>query len=356
MAILTKLATNTLKLSRSLKAIKAKDQSYLFLTLADLSQQGFSMHQSLDYLKLLLPQYVNIFEDIREKLLEGLSFEEAIKEYGFHISHVAQLFYAEKQGRFSQELADLGREIEENYRQKSEIIKILLYPALLFLLMIGLLFAIRSYMLPQIMTFVSPEAYQSNLLVQILLNFFTYLPQIFLLFLIMALSAYLLVDFYLLKLDLLPRYQILVRFPLLKKGIRRYCAHKFTKNLALFYEAGYSIQQAIHFLNKYPIDPLMTSIAQALQEGFLAGETLDQMIEDLAIFPPDLGLVILRGEVTSQLGHQCRIYSQKVYQDLVEDIRRKLSLIQPILFIVIGLLVMAMYLIMMLPMLTMQGI
>lgn len=40
----------------------------------------------------------------------------------------------------------------------------------------------------------------------------------------------------------------------------------------------------------------------------------------------------------------------------MNDIQAKLTLVQPVLFIIIGVLVMSMYLLMMLPMLTMQGI
>lgn len=356
MVILTKQLTSILKLSKLPKQIKEKDRSYLLLTLADLSQQGFSIQQSLDYLKVLLPKYVPILDAIEMKFLQGLSFAQAIKEYGFPLSQVAQLFYADKQGRFSQALVEVGREIEANHRRKAEIIKLLAYPALLSLFMTGLLFGIRTFMLPQILSFVSPQAYETNFWVQVLVNFFTFLPQIFLVIVISILSLYLLIDFWLLKLDILRRYQLLVHWPLCQRWVRAYCGYKFTKHLALFYEAGYSIQQALQFINKYPIDPLMTSIAQELQTGYLGGQALDQMIGDLGIFPSDLSLVILRGELTSQLGHQCRIYSIKIYQDLVEDFRRKISLIQPILFLLIALLVMSMYLMMMLPMLTMQGI
>ena len=348
--------TDILKLSKEIRRFRPADKAYFLLTLADLYQQGFSLSQSIEFMQILLPRYKPLLINVQAGLLQGSTFEETIKGIGFNLSEIAQLMYAEKQGRLGQAFYHLGQRIEQFVADRQEFVKVLTYPLLLVILLIGILFGVRTFMLPQIVSFISPQVYRENMMVQILVVFFTYLPQIALTILTFILFSYLLIDFWLLRLPLLDRYQKLIKVPWLSFWVRSYCAYKFTDNLAFFFEAGFSIQQVIQFILAYPIDPLMTEIARVLDKGYRDGLSLESQIEALLIFPRELPLIILKGQVTSMLSHQCRIYAQRVYKELLEDIRKKISYIQPLLFTLIAVLIVAMYLMMMLPMLTMDGI
>ena len=66
--------------------------------------------------------------------------------------------------------------------------------------------------------------------------------------------------------------------------------------------------------------------------------------------------MIYQGELTSQATSKCLVYADKLLNNLLEDISAKITYIQPVLFILIAVLVMAMYLMMLLPMLTMDGL
>lgn len=333
-----------------------KYRAYFFLTLSDLYSQGFSLGESLSFMTLLLPKYGPLMAAIKENLGQGLAFEQAIAPLKMPLSVVAQLFYAEKQGRFGPGLGDIGRQLADFEAYRKQLIKVLSYPLLLGVFLIGLLFGIREFMLPQLASFISQKVYDSNFLVRLLILFFSFLPQIFLTLTGLILIIYLLVDLWLLKQEGLKRYNILVKFPLIRKWVRKYCSYKFTRELAHFYASGYSLQQTCQLLIRYPVDPYLAALAQALSEGFLSGESLSDQLSDLGIFMKELPFVIQKGEITSRLAHQCQIYSHQLFKDLMEDIQKTMGFIQPLLFLLIALLVMAMYLLMMLPMLTMDGI
>lgn len=354
MVILMKKPTSILKLSKDKDKIRSKDQAYFLKTLADLFDQGFSMNQSLEFMQVLMPKYSANFELIRNRLLQGLPFESSLKQLGYSSTIVAQIFFAEKQGRFVQGLTDASRQICQIHRDQAAVIKVLTYPIFLFICIFAMLFAARSFILPQMLSFISDEVYQESLFIQLLVNFFRYLPQILWVLLIALLFIYCVFNYYLLKQSQLQSYKTCVRLPIIGRWVRYYYSYKLTYQFAFFFEAGFSMQQIIQFLKDYPLDSFLTEIAQVLARGFEAGALFEEQLSQLGIFTAELPLVIRRGQMISALAHQCRLYSQRIYQELVQDIRRKINYIQPILFSLIAVLIISMYLLMMLPLLSMQ--
>lgn len=353
--------TSTLKTINTSKLFKRNSfkipvalQPFFFKTIAEMLAEGFSINQSLNFMKLLLPKYQLSLQLILNNLASGQNFELSLKDLGFSSQIIAQLFFAQRQGRFIETLLEIADHLSilADYRKK--LIKALLYPLVLSGFLIALLFGMRSFMLPQIMSFISEDTYQENLTARLLILFFTFLPQISLFLLGSILVLYLLIDFYLMRQSELRRFQILVNIPFLKTTIRQYCSYRLAKELGFFFNSGFSIQQTIELLITYPIDPFFTELAQALKGNFLQGIALKESIKNVDIFTSVLPVVIYQGELTNQTAQKCKLYAAKTFDDLLESISKKISYIQPILFIIIAILVMAMYLIMMLPMLTME--
>lgn len=343
------------KLSKELK-IPKNLQPYLLKTLSELLQEGFSIHQSLHFMRILMKKQTKAIDYIISQLEKGMSLESSLEPLGYSNALIAQLFYAQRQGRFIDSLLDASNQLQEAQKYRQKLIKTLIYPIFLGIGLVGMLFAMRLFLLPQVTSFISQEVYDEQFFVRVLVRFFTYLPQIFGILLAIVLIIYGCVDLYLLKQTEMKRYQILTRIPGLKKWVRSYSSYKVSKEIGHFFTGGYSIQQTITVLVDYPIDPFLSEIANEIKKGMLKGEDLAVILEDLDIFTKELPLVIYQGELTSQTAQKCSLYSQKVYSDLMNDIQAKLTLVQPVLFIIIGVLVMSMYLFMMLPMLTMQGI
>ena len=339
--------------ARNMK-LNAKQRAYLLLTLADLLEEGFSLNQSLVFVKLLMKPQAKQIDSVIIQLQQGLAFEKSIQELGYSVTTVAQLFYAQRQGRFTDALRSAASQMQQVQSYQQKFIKVITYPLLMAAFLLAMMFAMRILLLPHIMSFISQETYDSNLMVRLLVIFFNYLPQISLFLLAFNLIFYLCFDFYLLRLDYLKRYQLLVRFPFLSYWVRGYCSYKLSKELGYFFEGGYSLLQTVEVLTVYPIDPFLTEIAERLKKGLIQGKPLADIIREINLFSIELPMVIYQGELTSQMAQKCKVYSNKLFHDLMDDVAKKIGYIHPILFIVIAVLIMGMYLTIMLPMLTME--
>lgn len=356
MATLMQQLTNRLKWFNSSQRLPKKQHAYFLKTVAELLEQGFSLNQALAFLQLLLGKHSSLIQTVLDKLAQGETFEKSIQPLGYRVSVIAQLFYAQRQGRFVESLRDNATHLQRIRDYQVKTMKLLSYPIIMGCFLIGLLFGMRHFMLPHIMGFISQQTYNENILVQALVLFFTYLPQLAIGLLAIQLMIVGVIDLYLMRVSYMKRYQLLSRLPLIRKWVKLFCTYKVSKELGYFYKAGYSLQQLLDVLIQYPVDPFLAEVAQRLWQGLLQGMPLPNLIGECGIFTKEFGLVIYQGELTSQAASKCLVYADKLLNDLLEDISAKITYIQPVLFILIAVLVMAMYLMMLLPMLTMDGL
>lgn len=355
MATSTKKFTPNLKWFNTTQPFPKKYHAYFLKTVAELLEQGFSIQQALVFMQLLMKKYHDNFQLVIDKLGQGEPFEKSIECLGYRIPVMAQLFYAQRQGRFIAALKDNAEHLQRIHDYKTKILKLLSYPLLMGCFLVALLFGMREFMLPHILGFIEPSVYEKNRLIQLLVLFFTYLPQLFLGLGAFLLISVLAIDMWLMKGTYFWRYQVMCRIPIVKKWTRWFCTQKVSKELGYFFEAGYSLQQLLEVIIKYPIDPFLTELAHYLWQGLSQGEPLTDLLQKCRFFTAEFGLIIYQGELTSQVATKCRVYADKLLNDLMQDISKKIGYIQPLLFIVIAVLVMAMYLMMLLPMLTMEG-
>ncbi|MFK8198004.1 type II secretion system F family protein [Tuanshanicoccus lijuaniae] len=358
MGIFQRKAITNLKLfeRKPISKLPAKDQSYFLRTLYELLTEGFSLNQALVFMELLMPKYQPLIHILVTTLASGKGIEIGLRQIGYSLDIVAQLYYAQRQGRFYDALLTSANKLAKSQENKVKIIKVLMYPCVMFVFLIILLLGMRLFLLPHITSFISQETFDSNILVRVLILFFTYLPQLMLGGLGIVVVIYLFFDLYLMKQTYMTRNKILLKVPIIRHWIRSYTTYKLADTLGHFIGGGFSIQQTIDFIVQYPIDPFLSELALYLQSGYQQGEELKTTLDQLQLFRSEFGMIIYQGELTSQLPTKCLVYAAKILSDMLEDIAKKLTYLQPILFIIIAVMVMAMYLLMMLPMLTMDGL
>lgn len=338
------------------KRLSKKEQSYFLKTLYELLSEGFSLNQSLVFMTVLMPKAQHFIQETIQQFEQGRGLDRGLKQMGFSLDVIAQIYYSQKQGRFLQALKENGIKIEQKLSYQNKLVKVLVYPTVMFVFLIVLLLGMRIVLLPHILSFISEEVLSSAIFIRLLVVFFMYLPQILLGIVGVALVILAVIDLWLIKKPPIVKYQILLKFPIIKRWIRCYCTSKVCSSLGYFIQGGFSLQQTLSFIIQYPIDPFLSELAKLLQSQLLKGETLSHSLTTIGIFQQEMEMIIYQGELTSQVAVKCLIYAEKLMFQLMEDIAKKLTYIQPILFIIIALLVMAMYLLMMLPMLTLEGL
>lgn len=151
----------------------------------------------------------------------------------------------------------------------------------------------------------------------------------------------------------LQRAQLYVRIPIIGNLVKLHYTHFFAYEFSQLFKIGYSVKQITETLVAQEQVPFLYDFGLFLQDQYLAGQTFSDSLKLAGVFSQEFPAVVIQGELLNQLAVKTRLYSQRILRRLYEEIEQKIKVTQSILFLIVGLSVVVVYLILMLPMLTM---
>ena len=140
-----------------MEKLSLNNQYYLFKNLSDLFSAGFTIKESLQFLDEVGGRRATI-RKIANKLSEGSSFSDSIVGL-VHNDFYNQIMISEKYGDLSSCLYELSHFIEVKLKNKSKIKDLLFYPIVLVIILIGIVYAINAFVLPQLSSINSMQHY-----------------------------------------------------------------------------------------------------------------------------------------------------------------------------------------------------
>jgi len=96
--------------------------------------------------------------------------------------------------------------------------------------------------------------------------------------------------------------------------------------------------------------PLLHEMATDLRSQLINGKKLSDALSIFAFFEKDLASIIAHGEYNGRLDSELQFYSKVCFERLEEKLTKLFLLIQPIIFLFIGLLIITIYMAIFLPM------
>lgn len=344
------LPKKTSEITASPKKWSTKVQADFLLQLSELLEEGFPLYDSIHFSEITMPSHQADFQSIKTHLEGGSSFVQAITVFGFNQRTLTQLHLAILHGDFIRTLHYCADSIQTIEKQRRTFIKVTLYPVFLIFMAISMLFIVRRFMLPTLESL--GEA--TNTVTKLVLWYLRYLPQLFLVGVLVLLLLVARITYYWKRTDVLTRAIMLAKLPLFGKYVRLYYSFYFSKELANFLENGLSLTHMIEELKKQEYDDLLAELARQMEASFFAGHSLPVFIAGIPIFTEELVWIMHQGELTSQLAIKLNFYAAACFKSLIARIERMITFIQPIMFLWVGLLVVLIYLTLMLPMINLM--
>lgn len=357
MDISVRKLTNTTTLKQLLHTNLTKTwnedlQSDVLLYTAEMLQEGFSLLDTMTFIQLIYPKHSNTFKQMTDDLTMGDYFFESTKHINLPSDIRFQIEIAEKHTDFPNHLATIAAYLKDRSTQKKKLIAIMFYPLSLFTLILLMLFGIRWFMLPQLNSLhTSPDSQ----IIKIIIWFLTNYPYLLFINLCLGLGSYIYYKLWKKRVSPLQRARFIVKLPIIGYLFKLYYTYFFGNELGQLLNVGYSLQQvALTFQNQTKI-PLLNDIGTALNVSLQNGQTFPASLESLHIFTNEFPAIILQGEVLHGLGIKTKLYAKRCLAQLYRELSKQTKVIQNILFLWVALTVITVYLILMLPMLTMIG-
>lgn len=314
--------------------------------LGQLLAEGFSMKDALIFLEILLKDEGQWIEEISFHLAEGGSLDAALKSLDFPDWITSQIYFAHQQGKIAEALQSCGQQLQNEQDRKKELRSLLSYPIFLIFFMIGMLFAMRLFLLPQMKSMIDAE----EGLAQLAVLFIQYSPHLIILSALFFLVLVLFLKIYQRQQSVIKSADLLTSFPIVGNLFTQFYSYRFAKEWSSLLNSGLSMQSIVSIMQEEQTTLMMQEIGQLLEAGLLEGRTLSEIINQLHFFNDEFAAIVMHGQKIGNLSDSLNVYAQQCLAQLNEMIQKLFRYIQPVLFIIIALLIVIIYGSMLFPM------
>ena len=304
-------------------------------------------------------KFSQILLSINEDITEGNSLSSSMKKYPsiFDEIYTSTIYAGETSASLSEVFHDLSIYLDKEAKIRSQVVGALIYPAVLFFVSIAVIYALLSFVLPQVVEqFVSSNV-ELPLLTQTLLAFSEVFP------IIIATTLIILIGIYVVQItNIIPqKYQLMISkyflfIPLIGPIILYDQTARFCSSMRLMTKAGLNTIDSLQiaqntFKNKY-----LKSQVEKVVNKVIAGTSISKAFAQVQIFPEVFQQLLSSGDLGSQVSEMFE--KTKEFLDQEVDTRRNLllTLLQPIVILTMGVFVMLIVLSIMLPLLQMNNL
>jgi general secretion pathway protein F len=304
-------------------------------------------------------KFSQILLSINEDITEGNSLSSAMNKYPsiFDEIYTSTIYAGESSASLSEVFLDLSIYLDKEAKVRSQVVGALIYPAVLFFVSIAVIYALLSFVLPQVVEQFISSNVELPLLTQTLLAFSEIFPII-----IAAILLTLFVVYTVQATNIIPnKYQLLISkyflfIPLIGNIILYDQTARFCSSMRLMTKAGLNTIDSLKiaqntFKNKY-----LKSQVELVVNKVIAGTSISKAFSQIQIFPDVFQQLLSSGDLGSQVSEMFE--KTKEFLDQEVDTRRNLllTLLQPIVILTMGVFVMLIVLSIMLPLLQMNNL
>jgi competence protein ComGB len=327
------------------------EQGNFLMKTGELLNRGYSYSEAVESLLYQMP--TNRQRELRiclEDLKAGYPLHSVLAKLKFQKDLIGYIYFADKHGGMLEAISEGSKMILNKNINLQKIKKTCFYPMLMFVMTNILFVFVRNTLLPQYFSLYDSMGLEVNLFTKVIAAFGTLLPIISFFFLISVLLLLLYYFSYFNKLPIIRQRTFLLRIPLLGSTLRLIQTQYFTFQLGYLLSGGLSVHESLQLFESAPRNVFYREISMIITSRLKRGEDFPQILSHLNLFEKELPFVFKHGQSNGKLDKELLFFSQSSLKKLEEKMQYSLKFIQPVLYGMIALLVVAMYLSIMLPM------
>ncbi|MBM5610490.1 type II secretion system F family protein [Listeria seeligeri] len=328
------------------------DGEFLIRT-ASLLDKGFSLEATISYLSITSPKNHERYEKIIASLALGNSFAYSLQQNGFPEFICSQLHYASSHGFFIQTISETGMHMQRKAEEHNALKKTFQYPLVLFSTVIIVFFLLRIFLLPKFELLFSQLSSDGALGTN-----FTYflLEQVPIILGVILLTLFLSISFLIKKQNKKNAYQrayFYCRIPYIRQFSQIHYSQIFSREMGYLLKSGLSISHIMQVFKSNDSPPFFQAIAKQIIPSLVQGLPLTEAITPMPIFEKELYYIVVHGEKNGNLAEELLFYYNLCHQKALMKTEKLFSFIQPVVFIIIGILIISIYLSILYPMFSM---
>lgn len=300
-----------------------------------------------------------LLADVREQIREGKALSGALESYprDFSPIYLHMVKAGESSGALDQILFRLADFLEHQLRLRSKVTNALLYPALMLMVGVGVLFFLMTFVVPKI-TAVFADLHQvlpwpTRLLIAIS----AFLGRWW----VGLLAGMLLLAAGLRRFLRTPRGRELadrlaLRLPLIGAVTRMVAISRLASTLATMLASGVQLLDALEVTRRVMNNVVLEQAVAVARTSIREGESIAEPLKRSGAFPPLVTHMIAVGEKSGEMEDMLRKISQIYDNEVDRMVTRLTSLMEPIMILFMGAVVFSIVLAILLPIFQMSQI
>ncbi|WP_462412207.1 competence type IV pilus assembly protein ComGB [Neobacillus sp. Marseille-QA0830] len=327
------------------------EQASFLKRVGELLVQGYPIAEAIESISLHLPKKrkEELYECLQE-LKKGLPFHDVLDRLGFHNDLIGYVYYAQQHGSFAEALLEGSGLVQLKDRDLKKLLKMLQYPIFL-LVLTGLLFGfVENTLLPRFTSLFASLGLEDNFFTKVVYAFDLYFPLFIKVFIAVISLAGCYYFFIFRKYSILKQRTLLVRLPIAGPILKLLFTHYFAMQLSFLLQGGISIPEALSLFEQNQKQPFFSQLGAFIKTKLVTGETLDTILSSFSFFEKEFPIIVKHGQENGKLEQELLFFSRHCIEEMEDRIEQLLKIVQPLLYLFIGLLVVSMYLAILLPM------
>lgn len=326
------------------------DKSMFLLRASELLQEGYTIHECFS---LLLPHHsknsLSLIMKVEDIFREGANVSEVLRALGFPDRILLSIELSESDGRLAEALNGASIRLKAAEVRKQKFIQAATYPVVLMFAMALLLIAFKIYFLPNFETLATSRASVTQGIEKYLPHIVAKAPD----FLLGAIGVggvlFVIGKFYLRRLHPEVKIKKVLAVPIVGEMYSSSWTRLFASETGNLLVAGNSIQEAMLILKQQKTDPILAQVALSIHNQAGKGEPFHIAIDFTDGLTRDLSFFAKHGSDSGHLAKELLLYSEQLGNEIDRKVNRMMAMLQPILFVILAVCIIAAYLALLLP-------
>ncbi|MBU1689733.1 MAG: type II secretion system F family protein [Gammaproteobacteria bacterium] len=324
------------------RQVKRSDLINFCFYMEQLSGAGVPMLETLADLRDSLdhPRFREIVADLIESIEGGLQLSQAMEKHPdtFDSTFISLIAAGEHSGKIAEVFLNLTETLKWQDELASQTKKILMYPAFVGTIVLGVTFFLMIYLVPQLTGFIKNMGQELPFHTKALI----FVSGIFINYWYLIIAIPLLAGAgltFLIRTNPRARYMAddyLLRVWMIGPILHKIILARFATFFALMYASGVTILECIRLSEQIVANKVIEAGLHRAGLLISEGQNVTTSFQNVGIFPPLVVRMLKVGESTGSLDKALRNVSYFYNREVKESIEKVQTMIEPIMTVILG--------------------
>jgi general secretion pathway protein F len=313
--------------------------------MSTLLNSGIKLTEALSVLTLQVSdlRFRNAIIDIRDRVVTGESFTDALKDYGdyFDVVYVSMVRVGEVTGSLGLSLSTIANFMEKRRRVESKVMTAMVYPIVLIMFCIAAILILTTKVIPTIGEQIRRAGQELPWITRQLMGIGYVLTSWWLLVVIAVVVGIIwgVKQFLKTSRGAYLRDKLLLSLPLFGPLIKQRVVARFASTLSTLLSSGLAMAESLRVVAEVTGNSLMKKAIQQARERILAGADIATPLRDSGVIDPAIAHMVAVGEKSGELETMLKNISENLEASTDIVIERLGAAFEPVIIIIMAAIV-----------------